>query len=104
MIAMGGGTDVPSHDLRNRNGPKEKQLVVCALPWPKDGAASGIQALKEAFDDVEVEYFQTNHDNAKPTGTTIPQGMEFGFLCTIKALDISSHCSPWPSTSCTISN
>jgi hypothetical protein len=41
---MGGGPDNPSN-----NSSGEKELVLCALPWPEAGAKKGIEGLKEEF-------------------------------------------------------
>jgi hypothetical protein len=60
MVAMGGGPELPS-----RNAAKEKELVLCALHWPQELCEGGLKALREAFDDVEVKYFQVNWDHGK---------------------------------------
>ena len=73
MVAMGGGPELPS-----RSGSKEKELVLCALPWPQELCERGMKELREAFDDVEVKYFQVKYDDGKsemdaPEGkTTVP--------------------------------
>lgn len=71
MVAMGGGPDLPE-----RNGAsKEKELVLCALPWPEEQATHGIKALKEAFDDVKVEYYHSKFENGKAELVDVPEGM-----------------------------
>lgn len=69
MVAMGGGPDIPSRDRAS----KEKELVLCTLPWPEEMAARGIQALKEAFDDVEVKYFPSTFENGIAAPMEIPK-------------------------------
>ncbi|KAI8940264.1 hypothetical protein NX059_003966 [Plenodomus lindquistii] len=59
MVAMGGGADLPLRQSQEADGSKGKELVLCALPWPEEGAQRGIQSLKDAFDDIEVEYYFT---------------------------------------------
>jgi hypothetical protein len=66
---MGGGPDLPSRD-----GSKKKEVVLCALPWPEEQAASGIKALKEAFEDVEVAYYHSKYENGK-SKVDVPEGM-----------------------------
>lgn len=72
MVAMGGGSDLPP---RQGNEYKKKELVLCALPWPEEKAESGIQALKDTFDDVEVKYFHTVYNNGTMQAIDIPEGM-----------------------------
>ncbi|CAE7202456.1 hypothetical protein CFE70_008444 [Pyrenophora teres f. teres 0-1] len=67
MVAMGGGPELPSQGT-----PKEKELVLCTLPGPEEEAAGGIKALKEAFDDVEVKYYQSKHSNGKAEPLVVP--------------------------------
>ncbi|RMZ66889.1 2-hydroxyacid dehydrogenase [Pyrenophora seminiperda CCB06] len=55
MVAMGGGPELPT-----RGTTKEKELVLCTLPWPEESVARAIKGLKEAFDDVEVKYYCSN--------------------------------------------
>ena len=69
MVAMGGGPELPS-----RGTPKEKELVLCTLPWPEERAARGINALKEAFSDVEVKYYHSVYSNGKPEPLDVPEG------------------------------
>jgi hypothetical protein len=69
MVAMGGGPDLPS-----RGASKEKELVLCALPWPEEQAERGIKALKEAFEDVEVKYYHSKFENGKPALVDVPDG------------------------------
>ena len=70
MVAMGGGPDIPSRD----GASKEKVLVLCTLPWPEEIAAHGIQALKEAFNDVELRYFHSKFENGKMEPLDVPEG------------------------------
>ncbi|KAF2855442.1 hypothetical protein T440DRAFT_463846 [Plenodomus tracheiphilus IPT5] len=72
---MGGGADLPLRERKEANGSNEKELVLCALPWPEEGARKGVQALKDAFEDVEVEYFQTIHKNGKAENIEIPEDL-----------------------------
>lgn len=72
---MGGGVDLPSKEPKRVNGSKEKELVLCSLPWPEEGARRGIIALKDAFDDIEVEYIQNVHKNGVSESTTIPKDL-----------------------------
>ncbi|CAN9337430.1 unnamed protein product [Alternaria alternata] len=60
MVAMGGGPDIPS-----RHAEKEKELVLCALPWPQEICEHGMKELREAFDDVEVKYFHAKWEGGK---------------------------------------
>jgi hypothetical protein len=69
LAMMGGGPDAPS-----KESPNKKALVLCALPWPESTTKKAVDALKEEFDDVEVEYFETKHDNGKDGPTNIPEG------------------------------
>jgi hypothetical protein len=71
MVAMGGGPDIPARD----GASKEKQLVLCTLPWPEEQAAHGIQALKETFGDIEVEYHYSRFENGKLGSVDVPEGM-----------------------------
>ncbi|KAI1515688.1 SerA Phosphoglycerate dehydrogenase [Pyrenophora tritici-repentis] len=64
---MGGGPELPS-----RGTPKEKELVLCTLPWPEERAARGIKALKEAFDDVEVKYYHSKYSNGNAESLVVP--------------------------------
>jgi phosphoglycerate dehydrogenase-like enzyme len=48
-------------------------LIVCTLPWPEEMAARGIQALKEAFDDVEVKYFPSTFENGIAAPMEVPE-------------------------------
>lgn len=70
MVAMGGGPDIPVRDGMS----KEKELVLCTLPWPEDQASVGIQELKEAFGNVEVTYYYTKHANGKMEPLDVPEG------------------------------
>ncbi|CBX95464.1 hypothetical protein LEMA_P026160.1 [Plenodomus lingam JN3] len=66
MVATGGGADLPSKERKEVNGSKQKELVLCALPWPQEGAQRAIKALKDTFDDVDVEYFQRTDNTEIP--------------------------------------
>ncbi|EMD94500.1 hypothetical protein COCC4DRAFT_148497 [Bipolaris maydis ATCC 48331] len=66
---MGGGPDIPVRDGMS----KEKELVLCTLPWPEDQASVGIQELKEAFGNVEVTYYYTKHANGKMEPLDVPE-------------------------------
>jgi hydroxymethylpyrimidine pyrophosphatase-like HAD family hydrolase len=66
---MGGGPDAPSKQCSG-----EQQLVLCTLPWPKENAAKSVDALKEEFPDLEVEYFYTQHLNGKIKPLEISKG------------------------------
>jgi hypothetical protein len=70
MVAMGGGPDLPSRG----GASKEKELVLCALPWPEEEAERGIKALKEAFEDVDVKYYHSKFENGKPKLVDVPDG------------------------------
>jgi hypothetical protein len=65
---MGGGPDTPSKESSDK-----MELVLCALPWPESRTKKAIDALKEEFNDVEVKYFETKHDNGKQEPTNIPE-------------------------------
>jgi hypothetical protein len=65
---MGGGPDTPTKQMSSK-----KELVLCTLPFPEEGAKKGIEGLKEEFKDVEVKYYYTSHD--KPT--EVPEGMSW---------------------------
>jgi|TARA_R110002003_G_scaffold234_5_gene16937 hypothetical protein len=69
MVAMGGGPEVPSKE----SGKKE--LVLCTLPWPEEGAKKGLDGLKEEFKDVEVKYFHSVFNNGKSEPLDVPEGM-----------------------------
>lgn len=71
MVAMGGGSDLP---IRESKG---KELVLCALPWPRENAQKGIKELEDIFGDVEVEYFHTVFNNGKMEALDISEGMSF---------------------------
>ncbi len=68
MVAMGGGPDIPS-----RSATKEKELVLCALSWPQEQCERGMQAVREAFEDVEVKYYYVKWDHGK-SETDAPEG------------------------------
>jgi hypothetical protein len=70
MVIMGGGPDVPSKDSG------EKELVLCALPWPAERINKAVESLKEEFKDVEVKCFNTAHENGNTTTIDIPEGMQ----------------------------
>lgn len=70
MVIMGGGPGLPLRD-----SSREKELVLCALPWPDEDAKKSIELLKEEFKDVEVEYFYTKAENAKIGAIEIPEGV-----------------------------
>ncbi|EOA88894.1 uncharacterized protein SETTUDRAFT_148432 [Exserohilum turcica Et28A] len=66
---MGGGPDVPSRDVAS----KEKDLVLCTLPWPEADASRVIKVLKETFNDVDVEYHFTKYLNGKAEPIHVPE-------------------------------
>jgi hypothetical protein len=66
---MGGGPDNPSS-----NSSGEKELVLCALPWPEAGAKKGIEGLKEEFNDVEVKYFDSTSSKGQGNALDVPEG------------------------------
>jgi len=68
MVAMGGGPELPS-----RGTSKEKELVLCTLPWPEERAARGMKALQEAFGDVDVKYYHSVHSNGKSESLVVPE-------------------------------
>lgn len=70
MVAMGGGEDFPS-----RGASKEKEIVLCTLPWPKESANKGIEELKKEFKDVEVHYYHTKSEHGKVQPIDVPEGM-----------------------------
>lgn len=84
MVATGGGADLPSKERKEVNGSKQKELVLCALPWPQEGAQRAIKALKDTFDDVDVEYFQRTDNTEIPAGT---YGME-SQICRTKLSEV----------------
>lgn len=87
MVAMGGGPDIPVRD----SASKEKELVLCTLPWPEEQASAGIQALKEAFGNVEVKYYHTKYANGKMEPVDVPEGtLEKEFNSNLP--DISCWC------------
>lgn len=71
MVAMGGGPNIPVRG----SASKEKELVLCTLPWPEDQASAGIKELKEAFGDVEVKYYHTKYANGKMEPVDVSEGM-----------------------------
>ncbi|EUC48789.1 hypothetical protein COCMIDRAFT_33859 [Bipolaris oryzae ATCC 44560] len=66
---MGGGPDIPVRAGASR----EKELVLCTLPWPEDQASAGTQELKEAFGDVEIKYYHTKYANGKIEPLDVPE-------------------------------
>lgn len=69
MVAMGGGAELPSRD-----GSREKELVLCTLPWPEEKAQKGIEALKKAFPDVRVKYYFTKFEDGKAAPVDVSEG------------------------------
>ena len=67
---MGGGSDFPTRDAS-----KEKELVLCTLPWPEENAKNGVEELKKEFDNVELHYFYTKFEHGKVQAVDIPEGM-----------------------------
>lgn len=70
MVTMGGGSNFPV-----KNASKAKELVLCTLPWPEEGAKKGIEELKKEFGDVEVQYFHSKFENGKSLALDVPEGM-----------------------------
>lgn len=67
---MGGGEDIPS-----RTASKEKELVICALPWPQEKAQKGIDEFKKTFEDIDVHYVYTKFENGKMHAVDVPEGV-----------------------------
>ncbi|KAH7399289.1 hypothetical protein BKA66DRAFT_160330 [Pyrenochaeta sp. MPI-SDFR-AT-0127] len=70
MVIMGGGSNLPVRDVS-----KEKELVLCTLPWPEEGAKRGIEELKKEFDNVEVQYFHSKFENGKSFDLDVPEDL-----------------------------
>jgi hypothetical protein len=70
MVAMGGGPDIPSRTASN-----EKEIVLCALPWPEERAQKGIAELTKTFPNIEVHYVFTRFENGKMHAVDVPEGV-----------------------------
>lgn len=88
---MGGGEDLPS-----RNGSKEKEIVVCVLPWPEEAAKRGIDDLKKEYKDTEMHYYISS----KMHPVDVPEGMSL-FLYHCGSLKMWRWCHTLTSSSFT---
>ena len=72
---MGGGPEAP----------KEKELVLAVLPWPKEQCSAGISALEKEFSHLRVQHFYSHFDNGKLTVDDIPQELlaQASYLATL---------------------
>ncbi|KAJ4372182.1 hypothetical protein N0V83_003955 [Neocucurbitaria cava] len=88
---MGGGEDLPS-----RNASKEKEIVVCVLPWPEEAAKRGIDDLKKEYKDAEVHYYNSKFENGKMHPIDIPEDLlkRASYLATLFWLPSSASAIP----------
>ncbi|CAO2656731.1 Nn.00g055340.m01.CDS01 [Neocucurbitaria sp. VM-36] len=88
---MGGGEDFPSHDAS-----KEKEIVLCTLPWPEERAKKGIEELKKVFKDVEVHYYHSKSENGKAQAIDAPEDLikRASYLATLFWLPSSPSAVP----------
>lgn len=80
---MGGGPEVPA----KASPAAKRDLILCTLPWPKDhvGMKEGLDILRKAFDDADIEYHYTGGGGNKSEAVEISDGMYSPLDKTFKA-------------------
>ncbi|KAF2132652.1 hypothetical protein P153DRAFT_333110 [Dothidotthia symphoricarpi CBS 119687] len=81
MVAMGGGPELPHPP----HAAKEKELVLCVVPFPENAAKKGIEKVEEEFEDVEVRYYYSRVEKGRPVQIDIPEDLihRATYICTL---------------------